>query len=206
MRAKKYGIVSMETGELIRVTPHKGIAIDEVTTTITKDMLETPSEELIKYLYKRMRVSNKIDQFGMIKLDGLYVGEDFFRIGAESGILAECFFRMKSALSIRGFIKKTPTVDCSSWKEVIEVLGIDPANKRKFGAMKKILIKEDVIREGRNPIGKKVYAVNPNILRHGTHTSDYCISIFRDVTLHKVDKFNTYLMYLNGLLNYSDVN
>lgn len=206
LMSTKFGVIDMETGEIVRVTPKKSTAAEESVTEVTKDMIKNPSEELTKFLYRAMRSSNKIDRYGMIKVDGLYVGEDFFRIGAESGLVASNFFALKGVLSVRGFVKKTCTTDCENWTDVMEVLGIETSNKRKVALMKRLLTSNDVIREARKPHGDKVYVVNPMILRHGSHTSDYCISMFKDKTLTRVDKFNTYLMYINGLLNYSDLN
>lgn len=203
--SKKFGVIDMETGELLRETPKKEVAFNEANTSITKDMLKEPSFELIKYLYSTMKKDGTIDRFGMIRVDGLYVSEEFFKIGSEAGVLAPNLFNMKSVLSFRGFIKKNQTRDCESWTEVMEALGVETSNKKKCAAMKKLLTENDMIRETRKPYGKKVYVVNPNILRHGSHTSDFCISTFKDLVLLKIDKFNKYLMYINGLLEANDI-
>lgn len=203
--SKKFGVIDMETGELLRETPKKEIAFNEANTSITKDMLKEPSFELVKYLYSTMKKDGTIDRFGMIRVDGLYVSEEFFKIGSEAGVLAPNLFNLKSVLSFRGFIKKNQTRDCESWTEVMEALGIETSNAKKCSAMKKLLTQNDVIRETKKPYGNKVYVVNPNILRHGSHTSDFCISTFKDVSLTKVDKFNKYLMYINGLLENEDI-
>lgn len=202
---KKFGVIDMETGELLRETPKKEVAFNEANTSITKDMLKEPSFELVKYLYSTMKKDGTIDRFGMIRVDGLYVSEEFFKIGGKAGALAPNLFNMKSVLSFRGFIKKNETCDCETWTEVMEALGVETSNKRKTMAMKKLLLDNDIIRETRKPYGKKVYVVNPNILRHGSHTSDFCISTFKDLVLLKIDKFNKYLMYLNGLLEADDI-
>ncbi|MGL4358817.1 MAG: hypothetical protein ACRCSY_09030 [Cetobacterium sp.] len=203
--SKKFGVIDMETGELLRETPKKEVAFNEANTSITKDMLKEPSFELVKYLYSTMKKDGTIDRFGMIRVDGLYVSEEFFKIGGKAGVLAPNLFNMKSVLSFRGFIKKNETCDCETWTEVMEALGVETSNKRKTMAMKKLLLDNDIIRETRKPYGKKVYVVNPNILRHGSHTSDFCISTFKDLVLLKIDKFNKYLMYLNGLLEADDI-
>lgn len=205
MEELRYGIIDMQTGELIRQTNDKKTAKEEAEMTIAKDMLVNPSVELIKYMYKIMKTTGKIDQYGMIKVDGLYVGEKFFEIGATCGTYAENFIRLKSALSIRGFIKKTPTTDCHTWQEVMEILGITTSNKKAMASFKRILTSNDVVRERILPSGNKVFVVNPNILRHGSHTSDMCIATFKDIVLDRVDKYNTYLMFINGLLEYEDI-
>lgn len=202
---KKFGVIDMETGELLRETPRKEVAFNEANTSITKDMLKEPSFELIKYLYSTMKKDGTIDRFGMIRVDGLYVSEEFFKIGGNAGALAPNLFNMKSVLSFRGFIKKNETSDCETWTEVMEALGVETSNKKKCAAMKKLLTENDMVRETRKPYGKKVYVVNPNILRHGSHTSDFCISTFKDLVLLKIDKFNKYLMYINGLLEANDI-
>ncbi|MGL5768031.1 MAG: hypothetical protein ACRCX8_20525 [Sarcina sp.] len=203
--SKKFGVIDMETGELLRETPKKEVAFNEANTSITKDMLKEPSFELVKYLYSTMKKDGTIDRFGMIRVDGLYVSEEFFKIGGNAGALAHHLFNMKVVLSFRGFIKKNETADCESWTEVMEALGIETSNKKKCAAMKKLLTDNDIVRETKKPYGKKVYVVNPNILRHGSHTSDFCISTFKDLVLLKIDKFNKYLMYINGLLEVNDI-
>ena len=201
----QYQVVNMETGKVVRTTHSKHTALSEANMTITKELLLEPTVQLINFMYRAMKSDGKIDKYGMIKIDGLYVGKDFFEIGANAGVLAENFIRLKMALSLRGFVKKTPTTDCKTWKEVMGVLGIETTNKNKMSAMKRLLTKNDVIREKRKLNGQRVFVVNPNILRNGTHTSDFCISTFKDIILTKVDKYNTYLMYLNGLLEYEDI-
>jgi len=202
---KQYQVIDMETGEIIRETHSRKTALSEKEMLIGKELLLHPTRELINFMYKTMKTDNKIDKFGMIRIDGLYVGKDFFEIGATAGILAEHFIRIKLTLSFRGFIKKTKTTDCTKWSEVMSVLGITNNNKRKVKAMKNLLIKNDVVREAHKLNGDKVFVVNPNILRNGTHTSDFCIATFKDIILMRVDKYNTYLMYLNGLLEYDDI-
>lgn len=195
----------MQTGELIRQTNDKKTAKEETNISITKDMLVDPSVELIKYMYKVMKNTGKIDQYGMIKVDGLYVGEKFFEIGATCGTYAENFIKLKSALSIRGFVKNTPTTDCHTWQEVMGVLGVTTSNKKAMASFKRILTSNDVVRERVLPSGNRVFVINPNILRHGSHTSDMCIATFKDIVLDRVDRYNTYLMFINGLLEYEDI-
>lgn len=201
----RYGIIDMQTGELIRQTNDKKTAKEETNISITKDMLVDPSVELIKYMYKVMKNTGKIDQYGMIKVDGLYVGEKFFEIGATCGTYAENFIKLKSALSIRGFVKNTPTTDCHTWQEVMGVLGVTTSNKKAMASFKRILTSNDVVRERVLPSGNRVFVINPNILRHGSHTSDMCIATFKDIVLDRVDRYNTYLMFINGLLEYEDI-
>lgn len=143
----RYQVVDMKTGKIIRETAKKTTAFEETYKEITKDMMLEASDELLSYLYREMKRLNKIDMYGMVKVDGLYISQEFFRIGAESGYLAENLLRLKLSLSFRGFIKKTSTTDCKSWIEVMEVLGIDKTNNRKIKAMKKLLVDNDIVRE-----------------------------------------------------------
>lgn len=205
MKQNRFQVIDMETGQIYLETNSKRRAIQETYKNITKEDLLNPSIELIKYLYKSMKIDKKIDKYGMIKVDGCYVGDKFFEIGERSGILAENFFKIKSILSCRGFAKKTDTTDCETWKDLMIVFGINPEHKLKVRAMKKLLLDNDVIRVSTKPSNKKVFVINPNIIRHGSHTSDFCISVYKDVVLNKVDRYNTYLMYLNGLLEKEDI-
>lgn len=205
MSEGRYGVIDLITGEIIRQTNNKKLAQVEANMLITKEMLDNPSEDLIRHMYKIMKTSGKIDRYGMIQVDGLYVGEDFFRIGLLCGKDAVNFIRLKYVLSARGFIKQTSTTDCHTWDEVMIVLGIVPTNKRAVKRFKKVLVDNDVVRKCYLPSGIEVFVVNPNILRHGSHTSALCISTFKDIVLDRVDRYNTYLMYLNGLLEYSDL-
>lgn len=201
----KIGVINMETGVIYLRTNSKKKAFQEMEHQITKEDLENPSIELIRYLYKTMKIENKIDKYGMIKVDGYYVSDKFFEIGEKSGVLAKNFFKIKFILSCRGFVKKTDTTDCETWKDVMEAFGIETSNIRKMSAMKKLLLDNDVVRISTKPSNKKVFVVNPNIIRHGSHTSDFCIAVYKDVTLNKIDRYNTYLMYLNGLLDRDDI-
>ncbi|MGL4646041.1 MAG: hypothetical protein ACRDAG_01285 [Cetobacterium somerae] len=201
----RYAVIDMETGHIVRETDKKEVAISETKLEVTKEMLLEPTHDIIKHIYRQMKISGKIDSYGMIEMEGLFVGEKFFEVGANAGVLAENFIRLKKVLSFRGFIKKNKTTDCENWNEVMEVLGIQTTNKRKVLSMKKLLIGNDIIRENNKLNGKKCYVVNPNVLRHGTHTSDYCIATFKDVALNKVDRYNTYLLYINGLVEYNDI-
>lgn len=205
MKSSKIGVINMETGVIYLKTNNKKKAFQEMEHQITKEDLENPSIELIRYLYKTMKIENKIDRYGMIKVDGCYVSDKFFEIGAKAKNLAENFFRIKFILSCRGFAKKTETTDCETWKDLMEVFGIDISNVRKMTAMKKLLLDNDVVRVSTKPSNKKVFVINPNIIRHGSHTSDFCIAVYKDVVLNKVDRYNTYLMYLNGFLDKNDI-
>lgn len=202
----KYGIIDMETGELVRETSSKKTATMEINSDIAKEDLLNGDEELINYLYRAMKVSNKINQFGMIQVDGGYVSDEFFKIGAEAGVLSTNVFKLRLALSIRGAIKKTATTDCRTWSEVMEAIGINPLRKKKVADMRALLLETDLVRECKTPSNQTVFIVNPTILRAGSHTSDFCISAFKDVTLTRVSRYATYLMYFNLLLDYEDLN
>ena len=205
MKKRNFQIIDMETGQIYLETKDKKKAIQEIEHTITKEDLENPTIELLSYLYKTMKIEGKIDKYGMIKVDGYYVGNDFFKIGEQAGILAENFFKIKSILSFRGFAKSTTNTDCETWTSLMEAFNVNPEHKIKVRKMKKLLLDNDVIREATKPSGKKVFVINPNIIRHGSHTSDFCISVYKDVVLNKVDRYNTYIMYLNGLLEKEDI-
>ncbi|MGL5962008.1 MAG: hypothetical protein ACRCZ0_08645 [Cetobacterium sp.] len=174
---------------------------------ITKDMLLNHSSDLLRFLYRASRGANHINKYGMVKVDGMYVNDIYFKIGVEASSKAYYIFELRNLLSVRGFIKtsKDSTVDCRDWSEMFCALGIPTTNKRSRKFLKSLLIKHDMIREGTKPNGLKVMVVNPLILRKSSHTSDFCISVFKDCVLPKVDKYNTYLLYLNGLLEYSDL-
>ncbi len=204
----EYAIINLKTGETVRECNDKKILRAELDRGITKEMIRDLNPEIARYLYRTMKKEGKINNFGMIQVDGLYVSQEFFRLGYESGILAQHVCRLKDekVLGYRGFIKKTSTTDCETWSEVMQQIGIDITNKRKVSAMKKLLIDNDVIREARKMTGKRCFVMNPNVIRHCAFTSDFCIATFKDVTLTKVDKYNTYLMFMNGLLDYEDIN
>lgn len=195
----------METGQIYLETNNKRKAIKETYKNITKEDLLNPSIELVKYLYRAMKIDGKIDKYGMIKVDGFYVSDKFFEIGRNSGELAKHFFNIKSLLSIRGFAKKNDTTDCETWNDLMEAFGIEISNKKKVVKMRRLLLDNDVVRISTKPSNKRVFVINPNIIRHGSHTSDFCISVYKDVVLNKVDRYNTYLMYLNGLLDKKDI-
>ncbi len=205
MENSKIGVINMETGVIYLKTNSKKKAFQEMEHQITKEDLENPSIELIRYLYKTMKIENKIDRYGMIKVDGCYVSDKFFEIGRDAGELAKHFFNIKFILSVRGFAKKTNTTDCETWNDLMEAFGIETSNKKKVVKMRRLLLDNDVVRISTKPSNKKVFVINPNIIRHGSHTSDFCISVYKDVTLNKIDRYNTYLMYLNGLLDKNDI-
>lgn len=205
MKQKRFQVIDMETGQIYLETNSKRRAIQETYKDITKEDLLNPSIDLVKFLYKEMKIDSKIDKYGMIKVDGCYVSDKFFEIGRNAGELAKHFFNIKFILSVRGFAKKTSTTDCETWNDLMEAFGIEISNKKKVTKMKKLLLDNDVIRVSTKPSNKKVFVINPNIIRHGSHTSDFCIAVYKDVTLNKIDRYNTYLMYLNGLLDKSDI-
>lgn len=213
-------VCSADTGEIITDEKYKIVDItDKVVLSrnknknpypvVTKDDLITGNLE-IKTIYNYLRNSGELNRFGFMKIHGgCYVNNELFKIGSETGFGNE-ISKLITLVSMRNRIKMdvNSNIECKNWNDIYEVLNIK--NRNKMSELKKVLIKYDLVRQittknSKMKLDTCQMILNPNYFRYGTHVSQVSIVAFRDITLNKIHPYNTFYLYINGMIGSEDI-
>lgn len=213
-------ICSTDTGEIVTDEKYRIVDItDKVVLSKTRRKINYPAitkEDLvsgnleIRTIYDYLRNHGELNKFGFMKIyDGCYVNNELFKIGSESGFGNE-ISKLITLVSIRNRIKTYDNSynECRNWNEIYEALSIK--NRNKMSEFKRVLIKYDLVRQittknSKMKLDSSQMVLNPNYFRYGTHVSQVSIVAFRDVSLSKIHPYNTFYLYLQGMIGCEDI-
>lgn len=208
----KRAIIDLESGEILRELEPTDVILgrkikEELKSISAEELLENPKDSL-KVIYSYLKKSGHINQFGFIKLDGVWFNTKLLEMSIEHNFTKEVN-TLLIKISCRNYIKmagnhKTQTHECSNWTELYESIGISDKSKRpKF---KKFLTENDIVRKAKVfNSNDDVLVVNPKYIRLGSHVSAVALSVFKDYCIKDIHKYSSYLLVANGMIKYEDL-
>ena len=206
-------VIDLATGEILRIMDEGDKVVSKKSTisdyhTLTKeDMLEF-DEDKIKHIYHTLKLNKQLDDYGKIKLSGMFIDLKLFKMVLEfDENLSKDIMKLINLVSCRNFIKKeyNSNQECNSFADLWKALDITN-NRRKIISMRDFLVKNDIVRIRKKiSCDENVLIVNPTIIRQGAFASSISVGTFKDYALEKMDKYATYLLYANGLIEYGDL-
>lgn len=210
MKTSDYYIVSKNTGEIFdgdfNIT--KVNANPDNSVILTKENILDESDEKKKFLHNYLRKIKEINEFGQMRIDGVWVNEKMLELAKENNFEKEIVRLMVQTCTKHNKVKNSVNgrKTAHSWTEFYEFLKV-PSNKRK--KFREFLVENEIASlrtydvEGQYNV-KDIF-VNPLYFKKYSHVGIQSIIAFKKQTLSKVHKYSVYWLYQYGFIEGEDV-